>query len=618
MHRFWSADVPLLVLGALGIALLPACGGQAEPERGLAEARFLLNSEINNLDPADAHTLVGAIATHQIYETLLDYHYLKRPYEVVPGLAERWDVSKNGLEWQFTLTDSHFYDPFDPPLWEGRNRLVNARDVLFSWLRIADAHSPSSGWWLLDGRIVGLNEWRAETARTEKGSVEHAALYTRALAGELGGLQARGDRSLFVLLTMPWPQFLSVLTQEHLAVVPHEAVARSGEMFLNEPVGSGPFFVADWRPHDRLVYERNPVYRAVHYPSEGEPGDAERGLLEDAGKPVPFLDRVVLEVVAEPQPQVEQFRRGVYARLSPPGDLFHTVVGPEGHLVAEFADRGCRLERAVLADTTMLCFQMEDPVVGSIPGDPAGNERRRLLRRAIALAYPQERFQKVVRAGVWAEPARTLLPPALPEAALSPASLASRAQDLDGARDLLAKAGWPGGKGLPPLQFETGSNDPATLASASLFKNAMAEIGIEIEIVPNTLHRFWSKLDARTAQLFDFNWALDYFDSENLLQLWYGPNAEGGDNYTNFRNERFDALFEQFRVMLPSEERSALAVELLGILDAEMPAAPRDHRRIYSLTQPWLRNHKVHLLDLMQFRWYRVDTEAEAAFLGSH
>lgn len=569
-----AAFAALLFLAARAPAAPPQ-----QPAVPRTQARFALAQELADFDPLQAWSTPHQVLQRQVYEGLVEYlPGAGGAVAIGPLLAESWSGSADGLEWSFRLReDATFYDPFPEPLWPERRRAVLASDVVASFLALADGRRAAAGWFVLEGLIDGLDAFRAATLRPDTDSARAVA---EALAGGLPGLRADGPRELRLRLVRPAPDLLLRLASPYCAVTPPEASARADRSLRDHPVGSGPYHLAEWLPRHRALFRRVPDWRAE----------------ADAHGPLPRIDELSFVAVPEGSTRTLMFENGEIDRLPPVQDSFARLIDG-AQPCAELRERGVRLAITDTPELSMLVFQLDDPVVGILPGDEDGNARRRLLRRAIALAFPYERWQRVIRNGVWAQPARGFLPPSLPEAAAVPACHWRRADPAE-ARRLLAEAGWPHGEGLPELRFELLGGDQGTLDSAALLGAALAEIGLRVRAVPNSDAEFRAKIAAGGAQLYLWSWILDWPDAANLLEIFYGPNGHGGVNGSNFDSPDFDRAFLRFRALAPGAERDELARALGAVLAHEMPVVPIDHRRGYLLIQPWLQRVEISSFDL--------------------
>ena len=126
-------------------------------------------ARIRGFDPAKAGDVASALAVSKIYEGLVQYAYLDRPYRVEPLLVEAMpDISADGLTYTFRLRKGIYFQ--DDPCFTatgGKGRELTAEDFVYSIKRIADAKNASSGYWAFNGRIVGLDEFRAASGGSE-------------------------------------------------------------------------------------------------------------------------------------------------------------------------------------------------------------------------------------------------------------------------------------------------------------------------------------------------------------------------------------------------------------------------------------------------------------------
>ena len=400
--------------------------------------RDAMNSNLKTFDPIHCSDLYSHMCQSQVYETLYEYKYLARPYDVQPCLAESLpEITDSGRVYRIRLKRGiRFAD--DPAFPGGRGREVTAHDFVYSALRVADVRNQSSGWWIYEGKIVGLDAFRAASESLPPlPDSAYPDLYRRPVEG----LLAEDDRTLRITLTRPFPYFKYILAMAYAAVVAREAVEKYGDEFMSHPVGTGPFLLAEWRRGLRVDFVRNPAYRHGLYPAEGSADDSARGLLADAGKPLPFLDRVELHIFEEDQPMILNYLRGRLDRSPIPKDNYDAIVNPDKSLKAGYAGKGYTLVRDEDLDLTYTIFNMQDPVLG----------KSRRLRQAMTLAQDAEEIVRLLYNGR-AVRAQSPIPPGLfgyDSAYRHP----YQGLDLPKAKAFLAEAGYPGGKGLPEFEY---------------------------------------------------------------------------------------------------------------------------------------------------------------------
>jgi len=609
--------VPVLAAAALA-AVGAACTNDPYPDED--RDRKILYTTFSEaprtLDPAVAYTTSAHAITGNVYDTLLEYHYLKRPYELIPGLAEAVPEPEPRPEgrvaYRFRLRPDLRYqeDACFALSSEGRRtRRIVAADVAFELMRVADPAVTSPVVQSLSA-IVGLRAFGQTLAERREADAEFAALPVHEQYAEVGGIdgvRVEGDRDLEIVLSGPNPQILYWFAMPFTAPVPWEALAyydgqEGRDAFDDHPVGSGPFRLTHYAKHSRIVLERNPQWYGIRhpeweapggtYPSQGEAGDAEAGLLDPAGQPLPFLERIEFRREKEAIPLFNKFLQGYYDMSGVTKESFDRVI-QDDRLSPDMAARGMALEKAVEPSVFYVGFNMEDPVVGE-----AGGTRSRKLRQAMSLAVDTEEFLRRFTNGRGV-PAHSPLPPGLfghdPEYR-NP----YRQVDLERARALLREAGYPGGvdpeTGRPlRLSFDTYQLNAQSLLRLQFFVDAWRRIGVDVEIDATSYNQFQAKVRRGAYQIFFWGWIADYPDPENFLFLLWSEMARskgGGPNTANFSNERYDELYRAMKVRANDAQRRARIREMVEILERERPWIELFHNESYVLHHGWLENVK--------------------------
>jgi ABC-type transport system substrate-binding protein len=547
-------------------------------------------TNVKGFDPTFSGELYAGIVMGEIYEGLLQYNYLERPTHVEPLLADGMPkVSKDGLTYTFKIkTGVKFHDSPAFKATDGKGRELIASDFIYSWKRLADPKNKSDMFWIFDGKVKGMTEWRDAAAKAG------AADYSKPVEG----LSAPDDHTLVISLIKPYPQMLYVLTLVGAMVVPHEVVDFYGPEFLNNPVGTGPYRFKNWIHNAQIILEKNPNYHEEFYPSKGEETDKAAGLLDDAGKRLPLNDGIVFTEAVEDQPRWLNFRKGVYDWIKIPKDNFTTVI-KNGELIDELKNQGMTFSHAIDPEITYQGFNMEDPVLG----------KNKYLRQAMSVAADVREVIAKFDNGM-AVPAEGPIPPTI--LGYDPKKVSPYYHfDLEKAKSLMKKAGYPNGEGLPEFTYEmyTGSG---LRQQAELFQEQMAKIGVKIRINVSTWPEFRDKLKSRKAQIFGLAWLADYPDAENFLQLFYSKNSSPGPNDANYVNPEYDKLYEKISVMLDSPERNRLYQKMVDIVVEDCPYIFERIRTPPILTQGWLKNYKRNLMILNYIKYYRIDQEAKA------
>lgn len=559
MSRCWfrTPGAPR-VAGTFGVCLavaaaLAGCGASPAPApevaggSGLKEFHHSLEQAPSNLDPVQAATVYANHVVVNAYDTLYSYKYLARPYQLKPNLAAGWpEISPDLLTYRIRIKPGvHFQD--DPSFPGGRGREVVASDVVYSLKRHFDPKNRPQGAWMWQGRIVGLDEWKA--AGSDYGQ-------------NIPGLRALDAHTLEIRLTRPYPQLLDTLATGFSAVVPREAVEFYGRELGTHPVGSGPFKVVSFDT-SRIVFDRHPKFRQepVDLAAEGYDPATQRytGVERIAGRSPPFIDRLVIEFANDDASRWNSFTKGGEVQFSglPPEKAEEVLASRSPvRLKPEYAAK-YQVYSGPEAGFVFEVFNFDFPEFGYHP-DPARARRNKALRCAIVKAFDWE-----ARNQSWYFGLATIFPgiivPVVPE--FDPGlSRESVTRDVEGARQLLRDHGWTADN-LPVLVYGQSAGVKQRMFYEQ-FRAELKQIGYPPEKVVlkqfatfGDLSRAWK--DGRLPIVVK-GWGLDYPDAENTLQLFYGPNGSPGSNDANWRNPEFDRLYERAAVMLPSPERTAI------------------------------------------------------------
>jgi len=556
-----------------------------------------IGGDFKGFDPIDAGDVESADQVYRVYEGLLEYAYLDRPYRAIPRLAEALpDISADGLTYTFKIKPGiQFQD--DPCFPGGKGRELVADDFVYSFKRLLDSKLQSQGYWIFSDFVVGANDWMKKTS-DENQPTDYSQ--------PLPGFVAPDHRTLQIRLTRPYPQLLWVLTMSYAFAVPHEAVEYYGGDFRNHPVGTGPFRLKSWRRNYRIEYERNPTFAGQRYPDTGESVDRDAGLLQDAGKPLPLMDRIIEYDVNEFYTAWQMFLGGQTYSSAINKDYFEKVITPQLGLSDALQKKGIRLYKVPELATYYIGFNMLDPVLGQSTNS-IENTRHRKLRQAFATAVDVQKFIEVITNDRFLA-SNTPIPPGVLGHTKKPYPYKF---NMALAKQLLAEAGYPDGRDAQghPLRLTMimpGAGSTDARQEADFFTEQLRPLGIDFTVQLLTFAEYLRREHDGETQIFWAGWVIDYPDAQNFLQLFYGPNKSPGVNGTNYQNPEFDRLYEKILSMSESPERTALYEKMADMVDDDCVWALIGYPLAYGLFQPWFQNYKPHAFPYANWKYYKV------------
>lgn len=604
------------------------------------------SSPPKTLDPARAYSSNEIEILAQIYEPIVQYHYLKRPYQLEPLTAARMPVIskaplpggqtlytitiKSGIRYQphpafaknkhgqyryLHLTPQAIDNLDDISSFKYRaSKELTADDYIYGIKRLASpkVNSPIAG--LMSKYIVGFKTYM----KTLSQSLNSAKPFLDLRQYRLQGVTKLSRYQYQIRIKGDYPQFIYWLAMTFFSPEPWQVDALYSQPGMKEhniswdwcPVGTGPYELVENNPNKRMVLSRNPDYHQQYYPANGGLGDIEQGLLGNAGLQLPMIDRVEMHLEKESIPRWNKFLQGYYDSSGIGAESFDSAIQLDASgrpvLSQELKKKGLSLTTTVLPSWFYIGFNMLDPTVGGY------TQKQRDLRQAIAIAIDYEQYINVFLNGRGII-AHSPLPPGIQghvsgKRGVNPYvydwknDKASR-KPLSFAKALLAKAGFLNGinpKTNKPLMLHfdvMGTGSPDEQAYYQWMRKQLKKIGIELSVRATHYSRFQDKMRKGAAQLFIWGWNADYPDPENFLFLLYGPNGkvkQGGENPTNYDNPKFNTLFEQISLMPNSAQRQQKINQLVALIQQDSPVIFGYFPIHFSLSHNWNSPTKPH------------------------
>ena len=607
-----DTEVPLIdrrtVLAApLALALArPAAAAVAATTKKILRLPF--RGAETSFDPAKISDLYSRCITTQILEALYGYDHLARPVKVIPVLADGMpEVSEDFRVWTIRIKRGIYFA--DDPAFKGKPRELVAEDVLYGLKRLVDPANKSPGATsLLDDGMLGLAE------------VRQAALDSRKpfnYDAPVAGMKALDRYTVQFRLAQSRPRFVTgTLAGGSISgAQAREVVEFYGDKIGDHPVGTGPFRLKSWTRSSKIVLERNPTFREMLYDAQPAADDAEGQaiLARFKGRLLPMVDEVEISIIEESQPFWLAFlNTEVDALVTAAGSVppeFTSIIAPNGKLAANLVRRGVQLRRTVLADTTMLYFNMEDPIVGGYTPE------RVALRRAISLAYDVQREITLIRRGLGI-PAQS---PMVPHTTGYDPAYKSEMSEYNPAKAnaLLDMYGYLDRDG--DGWRETPDGQPLVLAYASqpeqiyreynnLTRRGLKEIGLRVDFPVQQWPANLKQAQAGKLQIWSLGLSAADPDGQTALQYVYGPQA-GEQNLARFKLPAMDRLYEQTASMVDGPEREKRFFEAKRLCTAYMPYRYIVHRLGTEVLHPWVLGYRR---PVFWNNWYHmVDVDPE-------
>jgi peptide/nickel transport system substrate-binding protein len=540
MHRL-TKYFPFL----LAVCLLGSCYNKSGQEKNIFHYNEF--SGIPTLDPAFAKSQATMWPAHQLFNTLVE---IDDSLHIVPSLAKSWDISTDRKVYTFQLRNDVFFHD-DPAFKGGKGRKMTAQDIVFSLSRIIDKQVASPGAWIFSRK--------ADTVRP---------------------FLALDDTTFRLTLLRPYNPILGILSMQYCSIVPKEVVEFYGTDFRRHPVGTGPFRMVAWEEGQALVLKKN-----EHYFEK-----------DSAGNRLPYLDGVKVSFYDSKATEFLLFRQKELDFINDIEASFKDeVLTKAGTLHKEWEGK-IRLIASPYLNIEYLGLLM-DTGNSLLKNSPT---RFKKIRQAINYGFDRRKMTLYLRNSLGTPAESGFVPLGLP----SFDSVAVKGYYFDPARtkQLLAEAGFPGGKGLPVIKLMTIAiyADMANFIAKQLEESG---IPVQVEVVQKSL--LLDMTSNSRAAFFRGSWIADYPDAENYLSVFYSKNP-APPNYTRYNNPAFDALFEKAIAETNDSARYELYRQADQLMINDAPVVPLWYDKAVRLVQPYIKGFRANALNLLELRTTRI------------
>ncbi len=670
------------IKGLLFATLISACGllhasawvfNNPYPSRESSQKIYYtsFSEQPKTLDPAKSYSSNEYQFIAQVYEPVLQYDYLARPYQLVPLTAsampavhyfdkggraisdpENHEIATSvyvihiqpGILYQphpafakdqqgkhryFQLSAAFLDDNDISQLADFKytsTRELIADDYIYEIKRLANPSVDSPIYGLMSEYIVGFKDYAGTLPTVDVGNK-----YIDLRKYPLFGVRKLDDYTFQISIKGLYPQFTFWLAMPFFSPVPWEVDRFYAEPNMDDknldfgwyPVGTGPFLVAENNPNSRMILAKNPNYRAVYFPTTGTAADKKHGYLKHAGERLPLIEKAIFTLEKESIPRWNKFLQGYYDASGVTADSFDkaiqiTATGAAG-LTPDMQAKGMRLEQLIEPSIYYFGFNMLDPVVGG------RSERARKLRQAISIALNYEEDIAIFLNGR-GQPAQGPIPPGIfgfreGEKGINPyvytwGGKAPSRRPIADAKTLMKEAGYPDGRDPRTgksliLHYDVPvSGGPDDKAQLNWMQKQFDRIGIALDVRATQYNRFQEKMRSGNAQLFTWAWNADYPDPENFLFLLYGANSKvayGGENAANYNNPQYDKLFDLMKNKKNDASRQQLIDQMIELLRHDAPWAWGVYSESLVLSQQWVAPIKKNTIYLNTLKYMAID-----------
>lgn len=477
---------------------------------------FTLNLDqgLTSLDPAFARNQNVLWMTNQIFNGLVQ---IDDSLHIKPCIAKSWEISEDGKRYIFHLrNDVYFHD--DDLFLNKKGRKVNAADFKYSFSRIIDPKTASSGAWIFNDKVDGQDAFIVEN-----------------------------DSTFVIQMNKPFPPFLAMLSAQYCSVVPFEVANYYGKEFRTHPIGTGPFKFKYWKEGEVLVLLKNENYFEKDHD----------------GHQLPYLDAVKATFMPDKQTAFMEFiKKKLDYFTSVDGSYRDDILTKSGQMTSKYKGK-FKLEKGPYLNTEYLGM-LVDSNLAIVKNSPIKYKK---VRQAINYAINKERLVKYLRNSIGTPGASGFIPAGMP--GFDANAVKGYSYDPDKARELLKEAGFPNGKGMGEITLSTTTTYKDLI---EFIQGELSDVGIKSKIEVNQSASLREVIAKRQVNFFRGSWIADYADGEIYLSMFYSKNyVPIGPNYTSFNNKKFDELFEKLNYVKDDAERHQLYQKMDQLVMDESP-----------------------------------------------
>jgi oligopeptide transport system substrate-binding protein len=514
------------------------------------EQVFVWNNETEpeTLDPA----LMTGTTEHNLalcmFEGLTTHH--PETLQPLPGAAEWWEISKDGLVYTFHLRKDGKWSNGEP---------VTAEDFRWSWER---ALTPATGckYSEMFFPIKGAQrffEWHPKRTLPD-GTVEEAFDGGPAPKWSDVGVAVLDPLTLQVTLAAPTAYFLELSAFETLMPVHRATVEKHGDSWTQagKVVSNGPFALDVWKPRDRIEFVPNPHWW-------------NRGMVR--------LTRMVVRAIEDQNTSLSEYLSGGvdWIRSIPSRRVEEAQAHPDYYVAPYLGSYFFRF---------------------NVTKKPFDDVR---VRKAFTMSVDKKDVcERVLKAGQI--PATGVVSPGIhgyPE-------LQGLPYDPKAARELLAEAGYPDGKGFPEVAILYNTQESHKAVCEALVDMWKQNLGVKIQLDNREWQVYLKDTRALDYQISRAGWIGDYADPNTFLDMWC---RDRGNNNTGWGSDRYDALIRSAANETDAKKRFAIFQEAERMVCVEeVPILPVYYYVNQGMLRPRVKGWSENVRDLHPLQYVQL------------
>lgn len=523
---------------------------------------------LKSLYPLSITEVVGHRIITQIYEGLVSFN--AKDLTIEPSLAESWTVDNTATVYTFKIRPNVFFHD-DACFKDGKGRAVTAHDFEYCFNLLCTPDSKNNGFAFFRDIVKGATALYTSREKKTNEKVDW-------------GVTALNDSTLQVTLEKPYADFLNRLALPFMSAFPKEAVDYYKGDILYHTVGTGPFYLKALKTDEAVILARNEKYWGK----------------DESGNQLPYLDAIKVSFIKEDKTDILEFQKGnLDMKYRLPFDMIDEILDANHQLKGEFTKYALQVKPEF--STQFYGFLFVDKTFSN-----------KNVRLAFNYAIDRAKIADYTAKGEGIPCFNGFVPLGMP--GYDNNAVYGYSFDVKKAKDYLAKAGYPDGKGFPKTTLEINSGGGRNEKVAEAIQKMLSEnLNIDVEISQVVWAQHTNNVETGKTNFWRFGWVADYPDPNNFLNLFYGKNVpktmeeSSYMNPTRYVNPKYDALFEKAIATPDAALRNKLYAQLDQMLIDDAPFLPIYYSVNRRLIQPYVKNFDNNGMEYRSLRSVWLD-----------